>query len=327
MRHCIQKIFLIIKRNGIKELLDHILKKLRIIDELNSDVKRYHEWVAMNVEDYPKALSEWYYKQTGNTLDLENPKTFNEKLQWLKLYDATPLKTKLADKYSIREWIKEEIGEEYLVPLLGVWDCFDEIDFSKLPSKFVLKVNQGSGWNIIVTDKSKLDMQDAKKKFDKWMSTNFAYVSGLELHYRDIVPKIIAEQYLEDAKGLVDYRFYCFNGEPLQVWVDIFSGTTKHMREVFDMNWEKIPLRCTWPSAKGLLDAKPANFEKMKRFAKKLSQPFSFVRVDFYEVNKKLYMGEMTFIPMSGIGKFEPKEWDEKLGELLILPQRERNRY
>ena len=322
MNNSMRKIYIIIKKEGIRGLVDHILKKIRITDELNSDIKRYAEWSTMDVADYPQALSKWYYKQTGNILNLDNPKTFNEKLQWLKLYDSTPLKTKLADKYLEREWIKEQIGEEYLVPLLGVWNCFDEIDFSKLPDKFVLKVNQGSGWNLIVTDKTNLNIREEKKKFDRWMSMNFAYVSGLELHYKNIVPKIIAEEYLEDAKGLIDYRFYCFNGEPRQVWVDVFSGTTKHMREVYDMNWEKIPLRCTWPSAKGMLDEKPINFEKMKAFAKKLSQPFCFVRVDFYEVKKKLYMGEMTFIPMSGIGEFEPKEWDEELGRMLALPRR-----
>ena len=163
--------------------------------------KDYDYYRSLDPSQYEEELKDWYKRRTKKELDLENPKTFNEKIQWLKLYDSTPIKTKLADKYLVREWVKEKIGEEYLVPLLGVWDKFDDIDFDKLPDKFVLKCNHGCGWNLIVTDKSKIDKVEAKKKFDKWMNTNFAFCNGLELHYKNIQPKIIAEEYLENNGG------------------------------------------------------------------------------------------------------------------------------
>lgn len=315
----IRRVVDIFNREGIAGIWDHTRKKIGLSDALLSDVEQYNRWMKADPSTYPDELAHWYYIHTGKKLDLHNPQTFNEKLQWLKLYDSTPLKTRLADKYLVRDWLSEQVGNEYLVPLLGVWNSFDEINFDLLPQRFALKVNQGSGWNLIVSDKSKIDLNVAKANFDRWMNTNFAFVCGLELHYKDIIPKIICEEYIENVNGLVDYRFYCFNGRPLQVWVDTFSGTPNHMREIYDMEWKKLPIRCTWPNANGLLDNEPANFGLMKEFAKKLSAQFKFVRVDFYEVNGHLYMGEMTFIPMSGIGVFEPAEWDIKLGEELDI--------
>lgn len=281
----------------------------------------YDAFSNASTEDYPKMLKAQYYLSTGKELNLDNPTSFNEKIQWLKLHDSTPLKTKLADKYLARDWIKEKIGGRYLVPLLGVWDDFDQIDFSLLPDKFVLKCNHGSGWNLIVTDKRLVDFNNTRRMFERWMNTNFAFVHGCELHYKDITPRIIAEEYLESKQGLVDYRFYCFNGKPIQCWVDIFSGTPKHLRSIYDMEWNKLPIRCTWPDGGELLDNKPLNYELMKELAAILSKGFAFVRVDFFEVNGRLFMGEMTFTPMSGMGMFDPPEWDKKLGDLLTLPQ------
>lgn len=315
----LRKLFIFIRRLGIKKTLQRVARVLGIKESVDYLEKRYIIWKEMPEEQYPSELVKWYFENTGRNLDLENPKTFNEKLQWLKLYDATPLKTRLADKYEVRQWIKDQIGEEYLIPLIGVWDSFDEIDFASMPKSFALKASHGSGWNIIVKDKDELDIADAKTKFDKWLSTNFAFVGGLELHYKNIKPRIIAEKFIENVNGLIDYRFYCFHGEPKQVWVDIFSGTPQHKREIYDMNWERVQMKCTWPRGGGLLDNKPLNFEKMKLFAKKLSHEFKFVRVDFFEVDRKLYMGEMTFIPMSGIGEFEPEEWDSLLGDMIKL--------
>ena len=284
-------------------------------------VKRdYAYYSSLPPEKYPEELKLWYKRVMKEDLDLDNPKTYNEKIQWLKLYDSTPLKTRLADKYLVRDWVKKIIGEEYLIPLLGVWDSFDEIDFDKLPDQFVLKANHGSGWNIIVKDKATFDKEDARKKFDVWMHTNWAFKWGLELHYMNIPPKIIAEKYIENADGLKDYRFYCFNGKPFQIWVDIFSGTPEHLRSIFDMNWNPVNMKCTWPEGGDLLREKPKNFELMKKFAELLSKDFAFVRVDFFEVEGKLYMGEMTFTPMGGTGRFEPKSWDTILGDMLTLP-------
>ena len=272
-------------------------------------------------EHFEKRVSKIYQQAFEHDFCWSNPRTFNEKIQWIKLYDASPLKTLLADKYLARKWISERIGEEYLVPLIGVWDNFDDIDFDKLPNRFALKCNHGSGWNVIVSNKNELNHSETKKKFDRWMNKNYAYF-GYEMHYKNIPPKIIAEEYLETKEGLKDFRFFCFNGEPKQIWVDLYSGTPRHIRSVFDLQWNKIPLVCTWPDGGELLVTPPKSLSCMIEMAKTLSKDFCFVRVDFFEVNGKIYMGEMTFTPMNGVCKFNPVEWDYKLGEWLTLPEK-----
>lgn len=274
-----------------------------------------------NEKDFPKILKQWYKKRTGKNLNLGNPKTFNEKIQWLKLYDNSPLKTKLADKYLVREWIEEQIGSKYLIPLLGVWNNFDEIDFDKLPEKFVLKANHGSHWNIIVKDKSKLDKSKAKKKFDKWMARDYAFKAGLELQYKGIKPKIIAEKFIEDTNGeLNDYKIMCFNGEPKFVWVDC-GRYSNHTKNIYDLDWNLQPFKMTYPISKTPI-ARPENLDKMIELAKILCKDFAFVRVDFYNVDGKIYFGEMTFTSMSGTDKFEPEKYDLELGNMLTLPEK-----
>ena len=169
----------------------------------------------LNFEEEKNKLRKFFYARTKKHLNLDNPQTFNEKIQWMKLYDSTPIKTRLADKYLVRDWVKEKIGEEYLIPLLGVYDKFEDINFDKLPNQFVIKCNHGCGYNIIVKDKSKLDLVDTKAKLDKWMNENFAFKVGLELHYRDIKPKIIIEKFIENkgTNDLYDYKFWCFDGK------------------------------------------------------------------------------------------------------------------
>ena len=273
-------------------------------------------------EKYEAYLKSWFFKTTGQVLDLENPKTFNEKIQWLKLYDSTPLKTRLADKYLVRDWVKEKIGEEYLIPLLGVWDKFDDIDFDKLPDRFVLKCNHGCAYNIIVKDKSKFNKKEARKKINKWMKENFAYKTGLELHYADIPRKIIAEEYIEDSnKELNDYKIMCFNGKPQYIWIDQgrFSNRTEN---IYNKKWELQPFLLTYPNSKEQVPP-PKNLDKMFKFAKILSEGFSFVRVDFYNIDGKIYFGEMTFTSASGTEKFIPSEYNRILGDMLELPYKE----
>lgn len=274
----------------------------------------------MDEKDLPELLKKWYKKRTGRELNLENPKSFNEKIQWLKLYDNSPLKTKLADKYLVREWIKENLGEEYLIPLLGVYDSFDEIDFDKLPDKFVLKANHGCAWNIIVKDKQKFDKKKAKKKFDKWMKRNYALKAGFEMQYKDIPPKIVAEAFIQDSKGeLNDYKVLCFNGEPKFIWIDQgrFSNRTEN---IYDTEWNLQPFLLTYENSKEEVPP-PKNLETMIEFARKLSKDFALVRVDFYNVDGKIYFGEMTFTSASGVDVFKPAEYDLKLGEMLELPK------
>lgn len=294
------------------------------IKTLANDYKEYYRLYLDQNDNTTKNrrdLIYWYKRVTQKDLDLDNPRTFNEKIQWLKLYDSTPIKTQLADKYRVREWVKEKIGEEYLIPLLGVYDAFDEIDFDKLPDKFVMKCNHGSGWNIIVPDKSKLDLQDAKSKIDRWMNDNYAFKAGCELHYRDIQPKIVIEEFLDEiSNNIYDYRFFCCNGKVEQIWIDVFSGTPEHKRKIYDKNWNELNIIVKWPRLETSLP-RPKNLEKMIELSEKMSKEFSLVRVDFYDINDKIYFGEMTFTSMSGIGKFEPEIEDLKLGQKIKLPK------
>lgn len=272
---------------------------------------------------YREQLESWFRRVSGNpSFQVCNAKTYNEKLQWLKLYDSTPLKTKLADKYLVREWIKEKIGEKYLIPLLGVYDRFEDIDFDKLPNRFVMKCNHGSGYNIIVNDKSQLDIEETKNKINRWMNENFAFRVGCELHYRDIQPKIVIEKFLDEIKdSLYDYRFFCFGGKVRQIWLDVGSGTPEHKRKIYDNKWNELDVIVKWPR----LDTdipKPDNLENMIELSEKLAKGFAHVRVDFYRMDDgKIYFGEMTFSSMSGTGKFEPSSEDERLGAFIHLPK------
>ena len=273
------------------------------------------------IQLYAEDLKEWYKRVHKKDLDLESPKTFNEKIQWLKLYDSTPIKTRLADKYLVRDWVKETIGEEYLIPLLGVYDNFDEIDFDKLPNQFVMKCNHASGWNLLVRDKTKLNLKEAKEKFDKWLSRNFAFVVGYELHYREIKPKIVIEKFIDEiSENIYDYRFFCCNGKVEQVWLDVNSGTPQHKRKIYNRNWKELDIVVKWPRLETDV-LKPQNLDEMIKLSEHLSKNFAFVRVDFYDVNNKIYFGEMTFTSMSGIGQFEPEIECLKLGRKIKLPK------
>lgn len=283
-------------------------------------IRDYEYYSRIPEKDFEKELICWYQERMKAPLDLDNPKTFNEKIQWLKLYDSTPLKTKLADKYLVREWIAEQIGEQYLIPLLGVWDNFDEIDFDQLPDQFVLKTNHGSGGNIIVPDKSEFKYAIAKQRFDNWMKQNYAFYWGFELHYMNISPKIIAEKYMAGLDGdIYDYRFFCFNGVPKYVWVDIGSGTSHHKRSIFDMNWELQEYLVNYPALDPIPE-KPENFDEMVSISTKLCKEFAFVRIDLYSLKSKTYFGEMTFTPQSGTGRWESEKHNRLYGDMLQLP-------
>ena len=284
-------------------------------------INDYVVFSKLRPEQYEKALKQWYKRTTGEPLDLDNPKTFNEKIQWLKLYDSTPLKTRLADKYLVRDWVREKIGEEYLIPLLGVWDSFDEIDFDKLPDRFVLKANHGSAWNIIVKDKSALDIEDARSKFNAWLQTNYAFVNGgLELHYMNIRPKIIAEAFIENNEDdLYDYKVYCFNGKAESVIY--MRGRRREMKGAFyDLEWNRLPF-ITINRRDDLMAPKPVCLDLLVQLSEKLAAGFSFARVDFYILNDgSLKFGEITFTPSNGQAKWDPPEQDRIYGDLIRLP-------
>lgn len=279
--------------------------------------KSYEFYKNLDKKDYEKELCDWYKFYTGKNLDLNNPKSFNEKIQWMKLHDSTELKGLCADKYKVKEWLINELGTDYSIKTLGVYNKFDDIDFDKLPDKFVLKANHGSGWNILVKDKNKLDLVDAKKKFDDWMSKDFSFIDGFQMHYQYIERKIIAEEYIECDGGLTDYRIHCYNGIPRDIWIDMNSGTRNHLRSIYDIDYNKQDVTCTWPDI-GEIE-KPKNYDLMVEISKKVSKYFKFVRVDFYEVDGKLYIGELTFTPLSGIGSYKPDSYNYLQGSWIDL--------
>ncbi len=271
---------------------------------------------------YPQILARDFQQHTGKPLDFNNITLFTEKLQWLKIFDATPIKSRLADKYAVRSWIAEKIGDEYLIPLLGVWDDFDDINFDDLPEKFVLKCNHGSGMNIIVRDKNSFDVQNAREKINSWLAIDYSYLF-LELHYTRIDRKIIAEKFMTD-KNLpqpTDYKFYSFAGNPIYC-LNISDRATSLKQDFFDMNWNvtNIEMSDYPPSDHPEKISPPKNFELMKKLAATLAEGFAFVRVDFYEIEGKVYFGEMTFVPGAGNFYYKSEGTDEYLGGLLKLP-------
>lgn len=263
-----------------------------------------------------------YYCRTGKWLHLKRPQTFNEKLQWLKLYGRRPIDTVLSDKYAVKEYITNTIGAEYVIPLLGVWDKFDDIDFDKLPNQFVLKCTHDSGGVVICKDKSLFDIESARDKINNGLRHNF-YVFSREKAYRDIPRRIIAEEYKEDpgVGELRDYKFFCFDGEPKVMFIasDRQADGEETKFDFFDMEFNHLPFTNGHPNAK-VLPKKPVKFDEMKALAAKLSVGIPHVRVDFYEVEGCVYFGEMTYSHWGGMTPFEPDEWDNKMGSWIKLP-------
>lgn len=266
-----------------------------------------------------------YRAYFGYKLNLSNPETFNEKLQWLKLYDRNPKYNKLVDKQLVKEYIAKEIGKDYVIPTLGVWGAVEKIEFEKLPKQFVLKCTHDSGSTVICTDKDNFDFEKAKKILSSKMKKNLFWW-GREWPYKDLTPQIIAEKYMIDCDkdgkycDLNDYKFMCFNGKVMCSFVcsDRFSEKGLHVT-FFDRNWNVLPFERQYPTVKERIP-KPINYDKMVELAEKLSEGIPFVRVDFYESEKKIYFGEMTFFPGCGWERFTPKEWDYVLGSWIKLP-------
>lgn len=264
-----------------------------------------------------------YYYVFKKKLNLQNPKTFNEKLQWLKLYNRNPFYTVLADKILVKNYITQTLGEEYIIPTLGVYNHFDEIDFDKLPASFVMKTNHDSGSIVIVKNKEELNIQEARGKLQKSLERDF-YIFGREWPYKNIERKIIIEEYVTDESNqeLKDYKFFCFNGVPkfVQLYGENFST---HSLNFYDMNWEQLNFTfANYESDKTNTVEKPTELSEMIDLARKLSKNISFVRCDFYIVNHKILFGEMTFFPNSGFLPFQPEHYDLEFGNYITLPER-----
>ena len=264
-------------------------------------------------------LQIYYFAQFHKFINFKNPKTYNEKLNWLKINDRNPKYTKMVDKYEAKEYVKNIIGEEYIIPTLGVWDNFDEIDFDKLPNQFVLKCTHDSEGLVIVKDKSKLNIEEAKKKIEKAMKYNFFYI-GREYPYKNIKPRIIAEQYMEDKKyhELRDYKFFCFEGDVKALFIATDRGIGETKFDYYDINFNHLDIIQHYPNSKKKID-KPKNYDKMIELSKKLSKGLKHVRVDWYEVNGKLYFGEITFYHFSGLQPFNDIKWDNMFGDWISL--------
>lgn len=257
--------------------------------------------------------------RVGYSLNLDNPRSYNEKLQWLKLNDLHLEYTQMVDKVEAKKYVASKIGEKYIISTISVYDNVEEIDFDALPKQFVLKCTHDSGGIVVCKDKALLDVEKAKRKLKKGWGKNY-YKYNREYPYRDVKPRIIAEQYMEDESGyeLKDYKFFCFSGEPQLLFVATDRPLDTKF-DFFDLNWNHLPFTNGHPNNPNPI-AKPKNFEEMKDVARKLSQGLPHVRVDLYNVNGKIYFGELTFFHWSGMTPFVPLEWDYKLGELLKLP-------
>lgn len=264
-----------------------------------------------------------FYYRIKSKLNLKNPRSFNEKLQWLKLYDRNPQYISLTDKYEVRKHVKEIIGSEYLIPLLGVWDSFEQIDFFKLPNQFVLKCTHDSGGVIICKNKEELDIEFTKKKLKELLKKNYYYV-GREWPYKNIKPRIICEKYMVDESGieLKDYKFLCFNGEPKIIQVMSGRKNGNYYINHYDINWDRVEIhrkRCA-ENPKGI--DKPAGLQTMIDISRRLSRDIPFVRVDLYSTARQILFGEMTFYPVSGYMDFQDERWDYKLGSWIELPNK-----
>ena len=287
----------------IKKIVYGLLKKMKFLP----------------AEFYMKIYYEYYL---GKKLDLANPKDFNQKIQWLKVFYRVPILHQLVDKYSVRQYVKEKVGEKYLNELIAVYNYPKEINYQELPNRFVLKATHGYHFNILVKNKSELNKTKARLKMEKWLRKNQYTRGGLEWAYKDIKPKFIVEKYLVQVgkEDINDYKFFCFNGEPKLLHVDIDRGT-KHLRAYYDMDWKKLPIR---HDIIGFIEGeteKPENFEEMKEVATKLAGTFPFVRVDLYNLDGRIIFGEMTFYPADGRLEFLPEKYNKILGDYLVLPK------
>lgn len=277
--------------------------------------------------DYGKKIDDKEYLKRlfklrmGYELDLDNPKTFNEKLQWLKLYNRKPEYTIMVDKYRAKEFIAQKVGQEHVVPNLGMWENFDDIDFDTLPDKFVLKCNHDCGGLIICKDKSKLDIDAARKKINDCLKKNY-YWTSREWPYKDVKPCILAEEYLDMPEGLTEYKLFSFNGRAEIILVcKGIAHTPSRTNTFFDRDFNRLPIQSLLPNQKEE-EPKPAEYEQMLAIADKISEGIPQVRVDFYIIKGKVYVGEMTFFHNTGTTKINPEEWDRKMGDWIILPEK-----
>ena len=298
--------FIGLKKNERRSILSYLI--------LKTDNPRFPQIFSDST-----LLKARYYQVFKRPLDLKNPKTYNEKIQWMKIHDRNPRYTTLSDKYAVKDIVADIIGKEHVIPTLGVWDSFDQIDFQSLPEQFVLKCTHDSGGLVICRDRKELDLEAARAKIEASLKTNFYYHSR-EWQYKDISPRIIAEPYMQDgdSRELKDYKFYCFDGEPAFLYVSegLENHETAHI-SFLNLDWTRAPYLRSDYAGFETLPPKPDRFDEMVDMARRLSAGFRFVRIDLYEINGVVYFGEMTFTPTGGFVPFIPDEADAEIGKLL----------
>ena len=292
----------------INKLIRHPKFFLLIGDKLNL--------YRLSDERYLKLMYEY---KLSRKLNLDNPTTFNEKIQWLKLHDRKDIYTIMVDKYLAKDYVANLIGSNYIIPTLGIYEKFDDIDFEKLPDQFVIKCTHDSGGLVIVKNKKCINKNNVKKKIERCMKHNY-YYSGREWPYKNVKPKIIIEKYMEDKKTseLRDYKFFCFKGVPKFMFLATDRQINDTKFNFYDLDFNLLPFTQGHPNDTRIIE-KPQNFDKMIELAKVLSKDIPHVRVDFYEINGNIYFGELTFYHYSGFTKFNPNEWDEKLGKYIEI--------
>ena len=295
---------------GILHTIKRFLYKMRM---------RSHRYFPVADPSYVKMM---FYRDMGYPLNLENPTTFNEKLQWLKVYNHRPEYTAMVDKAAAKEYVASIIGEEYIIPTLGIWDRFEDIDFSCLPEQFVLKTTHDSKSVVICTDRASFDIEAARKKLTASLSRSY-YLKYREWPYKDITPRIIAEKYMVDESGteLKDYKFSCYNGDATDVMLcfDRATGDTKFY--FFDKEWNLLRYNKRGKEApEGFTVPKPKNMDKMFEIAARLSEGIPYLRVDLYNIDGAIYFGELTFFPRSGCDSNLLRETDLLFGSRIKLP-------
>ena len=300
--------------NGIQRIKSNPFDLINILS-----VRGYFNWMPDAL--YLKLI---YFATLNKKLNLKEPQLFNEKLQWLKLHNRNPKYTMLVDKYEVRKFVTSEVGEQYLNTSYGVWDSFDEIDFEKLPNKFVLKTTHDSGGVVICSDKNELNLKEARKKIENSLKRNFYYV-GREWPYKNVKPRIIAEEFLSEVDGdeLRDYRFFCFGGEPKFAVVDFnINDKSKTKRNIYDLNWKLIDAEISYPNNHNLELEKPKKYDEMISLSKMLSKDIPFSRIDFFYINDQIIFGEITFFHKNGLAKITPESFEKNMGDLIVLPNK-----
>ena len=308
----------------VKKLFGYITNPKKCLDYIQN--RRLHSSYGRKMED-EEYIKKMFKLKMGYELDLEHPKTYNEKLQWLKLNYQNPDCVVMVDKHLSKQYVAERIGEEYVVPLYGVWDSFDEIDFNSLPEQFVLKTTHDCGGVVVCKDKNTFDKANAKAFLEKHLAHEYFYHCR-EWPYKQVKPRILAEKFMKDSKdqteeGLTDYKFFCFDGEPKAMFIatDRAKANVETKFDFFDMDFNHLPFTNGHPNSEKTI-GKPEQFELMIELSRKLSERLPHVRVDFYESEGKIYFGELTFFHWGGFVPFEPKEWDERFGEWIVLPDK-----